>query len=265
MKSINIIVKEGTSEEGYAIPDWFTLELPKPTLRKLRTKPLAWFKNNFNWADEFFNEQRCENLDMVATYRPYHFNGSEFGLYVYTRYFVALLINIMEMTGLSFGRAHAFSLECIQSHGAFHNLIERYTEIQPAAQYPCYKKEVYSQLWGTESCFEETLANAYIFQNNSELDELRIGYLRYLYGRQRDGYAQAAELEKDDISVLYSLLQNQIGRQSAFSLEQWIGQKTPFNSEQLPVYLVNEGLENSEIELVLEAFFPACLGIETRE
>jgi len=273
LKSLKIGVKEEKSEECYAIPDWETLELPKPVLRRLRVKPLSWFKKNFNWADKYFNEQRCENFDMVATYRPYHFNGTEFGLYIYARFFAALLINILETTGLSLGKAHAFALECVQSHGAFHYLVERYAErgtrscfalgrTSALSHYPRYKKEVYAPMWGTQDCIEETLANVYLFQNHPEWDEEKRRYVLQLYARQRDGYGQAAELEPNALSAYYTRLEKSIGGQGTQTLEQWIRLQTPFRADRFPIYLVNDDLENSKFEEILEIIFPSCLEFE---
>lgn len=267
---------QANGEESYAVPDWETLDLPKPALKRFRLKSLHRLKNTFNWCEEYFNERRCENLDMVATYRPYHFNGFEFGLYLYARYFTAFFLNILETTGLPLAETHKFSLEMVLAHGGFHYLVERYAEIcshscpEPdltlhLLHYPRYKREVYSPSWGTEQCYEETLANAYLFQNHPDWDKQRLDYLRPFYARQRGGYAQAAELEAYSLSSLYSQLENQIGRQGALSLEQWVRQNTPFSAEQLPVYLVNDGLEDAEFEKILEVLFPACLELEHQE
>lgn len=270
-------VNKGIGEACYDVPDWGTLELPKPAFNRLRKRSLPWFKEKISWAGEYFTDQRCENMDIVATYRPYHFNGADFGLYLYIRYFMAFLLNILETTKLSIGEAHAFSLECVQSHGAFHYLVEQFAERYDLHQtefslerkhniYQNYKREVYCQCWGTGECFEETLANAYVIQNHPEWDDLRITYLRQLYARQRGGYVQAAQLEVQDRSALYSHLENQIIRSDEITgylfLEQWIKHKTPFNVEQLPIYLVNDGLEDSEFEKILELFFPTFLELK---
>lgn len=261
-------INEGIGEACYDVPDWETLELSKPALNFLRKKSLPWFKEKMSWAGECFSEQRCENIDMIATYRPYHFNGAEFGLYLYIRYFTAFLLNILEKTKLNIGEAHAFSLKCVQSHGAFHYLVEQFAERYASSHtyYLSYKRDVYCQCWGTGECFEETLANAYVLQNHPEWDNLRVSYLRQLYARQRGGYVQAAKLETADLSALYSQLEDQIVRQDAptgsLLLEQWIKRKTPFNAEQLPIYLVNDGLADSEFEEILELFFPECLELE---
>lgn len=272
MKSLEVDKKRG--ETCYAVPDWETLELSKPARHRLRKKSLPWFKEKMSWSGGYFSKQRCENLDMVATYRPYHFNGAEFGLYLYVRYFTAFLLNILETTKLTLGEAHTFSLECIQSHGALHYLVEQFAERyehsrtefdlgRQSTRYLSYKREVYCQSWGTVNCYEETIANTYVFQNHPEWNDLRVDYLRRLYSRQRGGYAQAARIKLPDLSALYSRLEEQIKRPEAHSgslrLEQWIQQKTPFNAEQLPIYLVNDGLEDSEFEKILELFFPDCL------
>jgi hypothetical protein len=260
-------VNSEISEMCYDVPDWQTLELSKPALNRLRDKSLPWFKEKLSWAEGYFNEQRCENLDMVATYRPYHFNGLKFGHYLYVRYFTALLLNILETTKLTLREAHTFALECVQAHGAFHYLVERFAERYAPLSYLSYKREVYCHCWGTNECFEETLANVYVFQNHLEWDDSRANYLRQLYARQREGYVQAANYKELNLSVVYSQLEAQIARQDTFTnssfLEQWIKEKTPFAADQLPIYLVNDGLKDSEFEDILELFFPSCLELNS--
>lgn len=250
-------------EVCFPIAGWEMLELPKPVFKRMRNKSLYWFQQRLNWGGNHFNTLRCENLDMVATYRPYHFNGGEFGLYLYAHYFTAFLLNIMERTGLLFNEAHRFALECVQTHGAFHYLVERYAGLMNAvSSYPHYKKEVYSPLWGTEECIEETLANAYLFQNHPEWEEKRLNYVHELFKKQRDGYAQAAGIQQKTITSLYRQLENFIGGRKTFSLEEWIRRRTPFYVDHLPVYLVNDCLKDSEFENVIEIVFPACLDWE---
>lgn len=230
---------------------------------RMRNKTLSWFQQKLNWSGNYFNALRCENLDMVATYRPYHFNGAEFGLYLYTHYFTAFLLDIMERTGLVFNEAHLFALECVQAHGAFHYLIERYASLMNTiSSYPHYKREVYSPLWGTEECIEETLANAYLFQNHPEWEEKRLRYVHELFKKQRDGYAQAAYIKPKTITALYRQLESVIGGRKKVSLEEWIGFRTPFCVDQLPIYLVNDCFKNSEFENAMEIVFPACFDFE---
>ncbi|MEA4902003.1 hypothetical protein [Desulfitobacterium sp.] len=258
----------------YSVPDWETLELSRLAIKRLQRKPIQWFKQKLSWTEPYFSEKRCENLDMIATYCPYHFNGTEYGLYIYLSYFAAFLLNILETTKLPIAQAHPFALECIQSHGAFHYLMECFVERSAHARkhknselqysyYRNYKRDKYCQFWGTVECFEETLANAYAFQNHPEWDDSKIIYLRQFYQRQREGYSQAAFLDEMSLSVLYYLLERQLGLQDVFcysnALQQWIKQNTPFRSETLPVFLVNDGLQDSELETVLELFFPSCI------
>lgn len=247
-------------ERCYPIPNWEMLELPKPVLNRMRTKPLAWFQHKLSWGRNYFNTQRSENLDMVATYRPYHFNGSEFGLYLYVRYFTPFLLDIMERTGFAFNEAHRFALECVQAHGAFHNLVERYASLtNRISSYPRYKREIYSPLWGTKECIEETLANAYLFQNHPEWEDLKLHYVHQLFYKQRDGYAQAAWIKPSTVAFLYRELESLIGGRKNQTLEEWIKHRTPFCVEQLPVYLVNDGFEDSEFEKAIEIVFPWCV------
>lgn len=247
----------------FPIADWEVLELPKPVLKRMRNKSLAWFQQRLNRGANYFNSLRCENLDMVATYRPYHFNGAEFGLYLYAHYFTAFLLDIMESTGLLFNEAHLFALECVQAHGAFHYLVERYASLMNTiSSYPRYKKEIYSQLWGTKECIEETLANAYLFQNHPEWEEKRLHYVHELFKKQRDGYSQAACIKPKAITSLYRQLENYIGGRKDISLEEWVRRRTPFSVDQLPVYLVNDCVKNSEFENEMEIVFPAYFDFE---
>lgn len=253
---------KGWVEECYSVPYGEAFELPKPVVNRLRTKSFSWFKQKFYWGKDYFNERRCENLDMVATYRPYHFNGEKFGLYIHGRYFAAFFLHILERTSLPYVEAQAFTLESVLSHGAFHYLVERYAGLH----YPSYKREVYSSLWGTEECLEETLANVFLFQNHREWDEKRRHYLCDLFKHQRDGYAQAAEvafLRTQDLSPYYKQLQELFGGQRHLSLEESICRNTPFELKHLPVYLANDCLVEAEFEEILEVLFPGYLEFES--
>lgn len=252
-----------SNEVCYKVPDWEALELPKPTLNRLRGKSLPWFKTKLSWVEGYFREHRCENLDMVATYRPYHFNGHKFGLYIYLRYFIAFLLNIYERTNLSLKEGHTLALQSVQAHGAFHYLVERFAENYAPSSYPSYKREVYCKCWGTRECLEEILANDFVFQNHPEWDESKIGYISQLYALQRGGYVEAANSREMDLSTLYSKLEAQIMQKDEITdshlLQKWIKRNMPFNAQQLPIYLVNDGFEDADFVEILELFFPTCL------
>lgn len=253
-------------EMCYKIPNWEALELPKPTLNRLRDKSLSWFKSKLSWAGGYFGEQRCENLDIVATYRPYHFNGHNFGVYIYVRYFTAFFLNILERTKLSLKESHTLALQCVLAHSAFHYLVERFAEYHASSGYLNYKRDVYSHCWGTRECLEETLANNYVFQNHPEWINLKVRYVNQLYTLQRGGYVEAANSKELDLSRLYSKLEFQIKRKDespdSHLLQMWIKQNIPFDADQLPVYLVNDGFEDVEFEEILELLFPTSLEYE---
>ena len=223
----------------------------------------------------YFNERRCENLDLVGTYRPYHFNDDKFGLYIYVQMFGMYLLSILKNSSLSLRESHTLALDSILTHGSFHYLIERFCTLRDNSQigeeklYSIYKKRIYCQVWGTQECFEETLANAFVFESNPSWDRRHLDYIRSLYSRQREGYFQGCQLKSEDYQELLQILENQligekedrnlkgnIKQDNQPSLYDFIHTNIPFRYLGLPVYLVNDCEKLEDFMNIVQILFP---------
>lgn len=270
-------VGEYVSEEVYPIMQGLDLYLTRGKAVSYNSKAFNQLKLNLMEYELYFNESRCENLDMVGTYRPYHFNKENFGLYIYAEMFGMYLFSIIRQTQMSLREAHTLALDSILTHVSFHYLIERYCILiddvgnEQEGLYPFYKKKVYSQSWGTQECIEETLANAFVLKAYSQWDEGKKDYLQSLYVRQRDGYRQAYNLKSGQYRELFKALETQLKaplKEISYSSEDgavfkqkpnlygFIHKNTPFRFMGLPVYLVNDCCKLEEFIRIVELLFP---------
>lgn len=217
---------------------------------------------------------------MIATYRPYHFNGEDFGLYIYVELFSMLVLSILKRTSMGLRDSHTLALDAILTHGSFHYLIERFATFSEDIStkdphiYPTYKRNVYSQVWGTTDCLEETLANAFSLKACPLWSGTQRNYIKYLFSRQRDGYRQAVEVDKENEQAMFDQLEAQIiernqacteknlqsssanNTRNSPRLSEYIEVYTPFRLVGLPVYLVNDCKSPENFERIVEMLFP---------
>lgn len=191
-----------------------------------------------------------------------------------------LVLSILQRTSMGLRDSHTLALDSILTHGSFHYLIERYATFSEEIStedpqiYPTYKRNVYSQVWGTTDCLEETLANAFILNACPLWSGTQRNYIEFLFSRQRDGYRQAVEVGKENSQAMFDQLEAQIvGRNRANAernlrssstnnarnsprLSGYIEANTPFRLVGLPVYLVNDCKSPEEFERIVEMLFP---------
>ncbi|HHY26620.1 MAG TPA: hypothetical protein GX523_07705, partial [Desulfitobacterium dehalogenans] len=195
------------------------LYLTKGKAITCNSKSFNQLKLNLYEYELHFNERRCENFDMVGTYRPYHFNSEDFGLYLYAEMFGMYLLSILRQTSMTLREAHTLALDSVLTHVSFHYLIERYCILlddvgkDSDGLYPAYKKKIYSQTWGTQECLEETLANAFVLTAHPHWTVRQKDYIQSLYARQREGYIQAHNLNTKHYRELYYILEEQLKAQ----------------------------------------------------
>ncbi len=262
-------------EEAYPILQCSELYLPKRAIRSPNSQIFNRLMLNLREYTRIF-----ENFDMIATYRPYHFNGEDFGLYIYAEMFSMLVLSILQRTSMGLRDSHTLALDSILTHGAFHYLIERYatfsedTSVEAPYIYPNYKRNIYSQVWGTADCLEETLANALILRAHPSWSIIQRTYIEFLIHRQRNGYRQSLEVSNENIQAITDSLEMQIiGRNRAKSegslhssiwyksrniprLTEYIEANIPFRLFGLPVYLVNDCKGVDDFERIVEMLFP---------
>lgn len=250
-------------EEVYPINLGLDLYFSKGHVISANSLPFNQLKLKLREFEYYFNNRRCEHLDLVGTYRPYHFNQENFGLYIYAHMFGMYLLSILNNSRLTLRESHTLALDSILTHGSFHYLIERYCTLMDGSQvdgeklYTIYKKEIYSQVWGTQKCIEETLANAFVLEAYPSWDKRYKDYLRYFYSRQREGYFQACHLKHEDYRELLQILELQLTQERGEpSLFEFIQMNIPFRYLGLPVYLVND-CEDIEVFLsIVQVLFP---------
>lgn len=254
---------EYVREEVYPILQGLDMYLKKGKAVSFNSKAFNQIKLNLREFELHFNESRCENLDLVGTYRPYHFNNEDFGLYIYAEMFGMYLLSIIKSTHMTLREAHTLALDSILTHGSFHYLLERYcilvddsTEVEEL--YSVYKKKVYSQTWGTEECLEETLANAFVFKAHPLWDKRHRDFIRALYVRQRAGYQQAHNLNAKKYTEHFQTLESQlrVPKEQTPSLQEYIHKNIPFRYIGLPVYLVNDCRRLEDFMHIVEVLFP---------
>jgi hypothetical protein len=255
-------------EETYPIFQFTELYLPKRTLRSPNSAVFNRLKLSLREYERVFTDWRCENLDMIGTYRPYHFNGGEFGLYIYIEMLSMLILSILERSELSLRDSHALALDAVLAHGAFHYLFERYATLKDSAPqdkaelYPNYKRNVYRKVWGTADCLEETLANDFVFRAFPSWDRPQKTYLEFLFARQRSGYCQAVACDKTAIQDMYVRLEESLLDEVRTSdketpcLSEFIERNIPFRLMGLPVYLVNDCKNPETFERIIDILFP---------
>jgi hypothetical protein len=255
-------------EETYPIFQFTELYLPKRTLRSPNSAIFNRLKLSLREYERVFTDWRCENLDMIGTYRPYHFNGEEFGLYVYIETLSMLILSILERSELSLRDSHTLALDAVLTHGAFHYLLERYATLNdPAPQdkaelYPNYKRNVYRKVWGTADCLEETLANDFVLKAFPSWDRPQKTYLEFLYARQRHGYCEAVACDPGTIWDMYGRLEKSLlgeGRTDGTKipcLSEFVERNIPFRLMGLPVYLVNDCKTPETFARIIEILFP---------
>ena len=269
---------EFVKEEIYPILDVKDLYLPKRAIRSTNSIAFNRLKLSLKDFEKSFNDLRCENLDFIATYRPYHFNAGDFGLYLYAESFCMFLLSILQKSNLDFREAQTLALDAALTHGAFHYLLERYSILAQNylhfidLLYPKYKKDIYSKHWGTSKCYEETLANAFIFlclfNCNKDQENIRSkNYLKYLMLRQREGYCQAVDIDFMNVYKIFTSLELQLGidrvqqyshsnNKEMPSLYKYVEAYIPFRYFGLPVFLVNDCRKESDFDIILEIIFP---------
>lgn len=254
------------SEEVYPIHLGLELYLTKGKAISANSTAFNKLKLSLRDFEEYFNERRWEHFDIVGTYRPYHFNNENFGLYIYAEMFGMYLLSIIKHYGLTLRESHTLALDSILTHGSFHYLIERYCTLvdnstdEEERLYSIYKKKIYSKTWGTRECLEETLANDFVLRANPLWDERYIKSTRSLYARQRGGYREALELNPESYRKLLLTLERQIKDQREGrnypTLYDFININIPFRFIGLPVYLVNDCKKKEEFIQIVELLFP---------
>jgi hypothetical protein len=271
---------EDIKEEAYPILQGRELYLPKRAIKSIHSLAYNRLKLNLKDYEKIFNDLRCEQFDMIATYRPYHFNGDDFGLYLYSEMFSMLVLSLIHRSSLGLRDSHTLALDSILTHGSFHYLIERYTTLveiktpQNQQVYSKYKRNIYSEVWGTTECYEETLANAFILKAHPFWEKKQRTIIEKLIGNQRDGYSQAIEIARENTQRIYDRLEEQLldksletrdkylrrGTMSSTKcipkLDEYIEGNTPFRLIGLPVYLVNDCKRTEDFERIIELFFP---------
>lgn len=257
---------EYIKEESYPILQGRDLYLPKRAIKSFNSGSFNHLKLSLREYGKSFNEIRCENFDIIATYRPYHFNGEDFGLYLYSEMFSMFVLSIIQRTHMSLRDAHTLALDSILTHGSFHYLIERYATLsesllntQRPKIYPTYKRDIYSNVWGTTECIEETLANTFILKAHPLWSKTQREAIEYIIRRQREGYCQAVGLCTDKYEDLYDQLEGQIVKESPRNspkLSEYINANLPFRMIGLPVYLVNDCTVFEDFEQIIEVLFP---------
>ena len=253
-------------EEAYPILQWSDLYLPKRAIKSPNSLIFNRLKLSLRDYERIFNDFRCENFDMIATYRPYHFNREDFGLFIYSELFSMLVLSILQRTSMGLRDAHTLALDSILTHGSFHYLIERYatfsedsSSVEAPRIYPNYKRNIYSQVWGTTDCFEETLANAFVLRANPMWSKIQRNYIEFLFTRQRDGYRQAIEVGKENSHGMFDQLETQIVSHRPRNiprLSEYIEANIPFRLFRLPVYLVNDCNCPEDFDRIVEMLFP---------
>lgn len=262
---------EYVSEDVYPILQGMDLYLTKGKAVSFNSKAFNQLKIDLREFEHHFGERRSENLDMVGTYRPYHFNKGNFGLYIYAEMFGMYILSIIRQTRMTLREAHTLALDSILTHGSFHYLLERYclliheVAIDEEGLYPIYKKKIYSQTWGTKECLEETLANAYVFQAYPHWDYRQKDFLGSLYSRQRSGYKEAQALISEDLVEYREIFQTLEGQirvlskdklKSNPSLYEYAHKSIPFRFMGLPVYLVNDCKKIEDFISIVQLLFP---------
>jgi len=258
----------------YPILQGLDLYLAKGKAISFNSKDFNLVKASLYEYEYHFNDKRCENLDMVGTYRPYHYNRGDFGLFIYAEMFGMYLLSIVRQTRMSLREAHTLALDSVLTHGSFHYLLERYCILvddvskDEEGLYAAYKKNIYSQTWGTQDCIEETLANAFVFKSYPHWPESKKDYIISLYRRQREGYIQASDLEFHDYLELHEALERQIKGQSIHktqcfdktqstpNLYEFMHMNNPFRFMGLPVYLVNDCKRQEDFIRIVQLLFP---------
>lgn len=188
--------------------------------------------------------------------------------------FSMLFLSILQRTALDFREAHTLALDSVLTHGSFHYLFERYATLagnnippEDTLIYPMYKKRIYQEYWGTTECYEETLANAFIFLSYPLWDHRKKGYLEFLIQRQREGYCQALDMTSNNLQDIFNQLEVQIlmKRSKDYSsishfnlpcLEDYIKASIPFRFLGLPIYLVNDCNKAENFNRIVEILFP---------
>lgn len=266
-------LEEYIKEETYPVLEGRELYLPKRAIKTSNSAAFNRLKLSLREFEKSFNDQRCENFDMIATYRPYHFNGNDFGLYLYVEMFTMLLLSILQHTVLTFREAHTLALDAVLTHGSFHYLLERYgtlaggNSFQNQLIYLKYKKEVYLKHWGTAECYEETLANMLIYLSYPSWDQTQKGYIDFLVQRQREGYCQAQDVGQSNLRDLFSRLEDQVlwncsqdslrvKRLQVPCLWDYIYTSIPFRFLGLPIYLVNDCAVPEDFNAIINMIFP---------
>lgn len=257
---------EYVREEVYPIIQGLDLYLAKGKAVTYNSKAFNQLKLNLREYELYFNERRCENFDMVGTYRPYHFNSENFGLYLYAEMFGMYLLSMLRQTSMTLREAHTLALDSVLTHVSFHYLIERYCILlddvgrNNEGLYPAYKRKIYSQTWGTQDCLEETLANAFVLKAHPHWTDEQKDTIRSVYARQREGYIQAHNLNPEHYRELCCLLESQLKAQrreyDAPSLYDFVHKNLPFRFIGLPVYLVNDCGKLAEFIQIVELLFP---------
>lgn len=268
---------EYVREEVYPIMQGLDLYLARGKAISYNSKAFNQLKLKLREYELYFNERRCENLDMVGTYRPYHFNKDNFGCYLYAEMFGMYLFSILRQTHMTLREAHTLALDSTLTHASLHYLIERYCILMDDVGndnnglYPTYKKKMYSQTWGTQECLEETLANAFVLKAYPQWDECNRNYIRSLFARQRDGYSQAHDLKHEHYQEFFKALERQLKGQmkgkgcnsegnpamnNKPSLYGFIHKNIPFRFMGLPIYLVNDCSKLEDFMCIVELLFP---------
>jgi hypothetical protein len=262
-------------EEAYPILQGRELYLPKRAIKSKHSVSFNQLKLSLRDYHKSFNEIRCENFDIIATYRPYHSNEEDFGLYLYAEMFCMLVLTVLQRTNMSLRDSHKLALDSVLTHGSFHYLFERYSTLADTflplttRRYLNYRENIYSKIWGTPKCVEETLANLFIYKVYSNWTKSQKKMIEFFITRQRDGYCQALEMRKEDYQFLYNQLEiqlqgSELKNNTSQSMKvskmpkllEYIERNMPFRFIGLPIYLVNDCQKPEDFERIVETLFP---------
>jgi len=215
---------------------------------------------------EYYNQRFCETIDIIAYYRPYHFNLFKYGIYIDLQQFFLFTVWIMNSLNRSLEEAKKFALDIILTHERFHYIVELYAsnfelETGSAGVYEEYKL-LYSKFWSTENCWEETLANYFVKMCHPFWDRAKMEFLAYFFERQLNGYRQANLITAQNIGLYFDWLERQIlPERPSLNFSQILSlisvlPMAQMSLDNLPVYLLDDTGNPEVFKMLMMLLFP---------
>ncbi|MDA8227295.1 MAG: HD domain-containing protein [Desulfitobacterium hafniense] len=246
-------------EPIYPVSSLAELYKPAPELGRKARESQGDFKNIFRDIPKLFSNKRCETLDIIAGYRPYHYNGPTYGIYIDLLKFTMFIRWVMEKGGLGIDEAKIFALDMVLTHQRFHYLVELYATMAELSSgnfelYANYK-QLYSQVWSTEECIEETIANDFLLLSHPNWEVKKLELLAYYFERQLNGYHEANGVTSDNRQDFYLRLELEMFPKKTLPKINQILEINKLPMAQLslrniPVYLVDDTRSQNEFRLV---------------